>query len=543
MTADRSTVSARPLERRVTTPIASAPARWDRASLAVVTSLCALKTLVHVALVNRYGYHGDELYFVECGRHLAFGYVDQPPLIPWIARLADAFGGSLLALRLPAIAAGTGTMLFAALLVREWGGRWRAQLLSLPSLLFAPALLRMAAMLDIPVVEVFLCTATAYLVARALSRGEGWTWVFAGAALGLAILAKHSSLLWVAALAVGVLSSPDRRAVAGRWPWLGVTVALLLIVPNLVWQAANGFASLEFMRTLRREVLAEQGRGLFLAGQLLYFHPLAVPVWGAGLAFAFTRSGRAARPFAGLFLSMLAFLFVMGGKPYYLGSAYPPVLAAGGIALERWLANRAAIRQTLVSSLGLTGLAMGVLTLPMLPIRTVDAAVGSLLGWAVPLMALTHDLHGMYGWREHADTIDHVYRSLPSDERGRATVLAGTYSQASALNVLRQEAAPRAVSGNMTYYLWGPDAGRGDVLIAYGLPRELLDRHYRSCMEAAYVEAPLARPWDSCLPVFVCRDPVGTMAELWPELRRFGTSPLRRMAPCERPRGGRARSD
>jgi hypothetical protein len=158
-------------------------------------------------------------------------------------------------------------------------------------------------------------------------------------------------------------------------------------------------------------------------------------------------------------------------------------------------------------------------------------------------MALTHDLHGMYGWEEQAATIDRLYRALPADERDRATVLTGTYSQASALNVLRKETAPRAVSGNMTYYLWGPDGGRGDVLIAYGLPRELLDRHYRRCAESARIGAPLARPWDSGLPVYVCRDPLGTMAELWPELRRFGTWSYATHASDGQPRSGRARSD
>lgn len=484
--------------------------------------LCAVKALVHLAVVNRYGYHGDELYFIECGRHLAFGYVDHPPLIPWIARLADELGGSLLALRFSAIAAGTGTMVFAALLVRDWGGRWRAQLLALLCLLLAPAHLRIAAMLDIPVVEVFLCTATAYLVARSLSHRERRTWLLAGSALGLAILAKHSSGLWAAALAIGILATPNRRVLAGRWPWFGVAVAIAFVLPNLVWQAENEFATFEFMRTLRQGVLAEQGRGLFVAGQLLYFHPLAVPVWIAGLVFAFTREGRAARPFALLFLGVFVLLFVLGGKPYYLASAYPPVLAAGGIALERWLRARVTTWRTLVASLATSGAALALLTLPILPLRTVDAAIGSLLGWAVPPIALTHDMHGMYGWEEHAATVDRVYRSLPPNERDRASVLTGSYSQASAVNVFRQEATPRAVSGNMTYYLWGPDGARGDVLIAYGLPLDLLEHHYRVCTESARIDAPLARPWDTNLPVYVCREPRGTVADLWPELRRFG---------------------
>jgi 4-amino-4-deoxy-L-arabinose transferase-like glycosyltransferase len=384
-------------------------------------------------------------------------------------------------------------------------------------------------MLNIPVVEVFLCTVTAYLVARALSRGERWTWVLAGGALGLAILAKHSSLLWGGALGLGILATTSRRVLASRWPWFGLAVALLLVLPNLVWQAENGFATFEFMRTLRLEVLAGQGRGLFVAGQLLYFHPIAALVWGAGLVFAFTQRGMSSRPFALLFLAMFAFFFVLGGKPYYLASAYPAVLAAGGIALEHWLARRIAAWRALVTSLVLTGLALGLFTLPALPIRTVDRVIGTLLGWAVPPMALTHDLHGMHGWEEHAATIDRVYRSLPANERRRASVLAGTYSQASALNVLGDDATPRAVSGSMSYHLWGPDGDRGDVLIVYGLSRELIERHYRRCTESARIEAPLARPWDTDLPVYVCHEPFGMMTELWPEIRRFGHAlpPLR----------------
>lgn len=497
----------------------------DLPSVRIVVGLCVLKALVHLVFVNRYGYHGDELYFLECGRRLAFGYVDHPPLIPWTARLAEELGGHLAVLRAPAILAGTGTMAVTALLVREWGGGARAQLLALLCLLVAPVHLRIGAMLNIPVVEVFLCTVTAYLVARALRRRERWTWLAAGTTLGLAILAKHSSILWGASLAVGLLASPHRRALAGRWPWFGAGIACLLAVPNLVWQTENGFATLEFMRTLRHEVLVHQGRGLFVAGQLLYSHPLAVLVAIAGIVFAFSAVGQLARPFAVLFLTMFAVLFVLGGKPYYLASAYPGVLAAGGIALEAWLAKRLLTWRTFVASFAVTGVALGLLTLPVLPLRTVDAVIGSLLGWVVPPMALTHDLHGMYGWEEHAATIDRVYQALPAHERARAGVIAGTYSQAAAVNMFRDERTPRATSGSMTYYLWGPDRDRGDILIAYGLPRALLERHYRTCSERARIEAPLARPWDTDLPVYVCRIPLGTMADLWPEVRRFGHMP------------------
>jgi hypothetical protein len=494
--------------------------RWERASLFVVAGLCAVKIVTHFLLVGRYGYHGDELYFLECGRHLAAGYVDHPPLIPWIARVSDELGGGLFVVRLPAMVAGAGTMVFTALIVREWRGGWRAQLVAMLCLLVGPAHLRIGAMLNIPVIEVFLATVTAYLVIRALSRAERWTWLFAGLVLGLAILAKHSSVIWAAALAIGLVATPHRRVFATRWPWLGLTVACLLAMPNLVWQTQHDFATLEFIRALRHDVLDDQGRGLFAAGQLLYFHPLAAPAWIVGIGFAFARGG-VMRAFAILFVVMASILLVSGGKPYYLASAYPAVLAAGGIALERWAVTHAAAWRAYVVAFVVTGVALALLTLPVFPIAKVDAAMDSVLGWAVPPIALTHDLHGMHGWEEHAAAVDQVYRSLPLAERSRATVLVGSYSQAAAINMFRDEQTPRAVSGHMTYFLWGPDDERGAILITYGLPLQLVRRHYRSCVEGGRIHAALARPFDSNLPIYVCRDQSEPLRSWWTELKWF----------------------
>jgi hypothetical protein len=493
----------------------------------VVGAACLLELVVQLALVDRYGYHGDELYFLDCGRHLAFGYVDHAPLVPFLARLGEALGGGLLAVRLPAILAGAGTLFSSALLVHEWGGGWRAQLLTLLALLVAPAQLRIRAMLNIPVFEVLFCSATAYLVARAISRRERWTWVLAGGALGFAVLAKHSALLWAVALAIGLVATYGGSVFASRWPWLGAAVAFAMFLPNLQWQVRNGFPTLEFLRTLRTQVLEVQGRALFAAGQLLYFHPLALPIWAAGVRSAACERHRGARPFALLFLLLFAFFLAAGGKPYYLASAYPPLLAAGGVVLERWFERRAVLRRTFVAALAGTGVVFGIVTLPALPLPIVDRFLAAVLGWVVPPIALTHDQHGMFGWRQHAATIDSVYRALPEPAQREASVLAGSYSQAGAINLFRSSDTPRAVSGHMTYYLWGPPPARGDVLIAYGVPRELLERHYQTCRERARIEAPLARPEDTGLPVYVCQEPFSAMATWWHELRRYDHLPVR----------------
>jgi hypothetical protein len=494
-----------------------------RGPLLAVAVLCALKVSLHLALINRYGFHGDELYFIECGRHLTLGYVDHAPLIPWLARLSEELGGvSLVALRLPAVVAGTGTMVFTALLVRAWGGGTRAQVLALLALLIAPAYLRMATMLDIPVVETFLCTGASYFIDRALRRESFSSWLVAGHFMGIALLTKHTVLLWGAGLAVGLLATSQRRALRGAGPWLALAIALACFTPNLWWQAHNGFPAIEVSAGLREQILDEQGRGLFALAQLLYFHPLAVPLWLAGLVAAFAPAGRNTRPFAVQFLVMFTVLLIVGGKPYYLGSAYPPLLAAGAVTLELRYASRPWATNALSSALATTGIATALLTLPLLPLPTIDRAIEAAFGWAVPPIGLTHDLHGEYGWENHVAEVLRGLEALPPEERAHVTVLTGDYAYAGALNVLGEPAIPRAVSGHMTHYLWGPGNDvRPHAIVSYGVPRSWLAEHCGELAEIGRIKAPLARPWDTNLPVWICRQPRQTLAELWPSLRRF----------------------
>jgi hypothetical protein len=491
------------------------------ASRKLVLSAILLNAAVHLLLANRYGHHGDELYFIECGRHLAFGYVDHAPLIPWLARAAEELAGTnLVVLRLPAIAASSATLGFIALLTATWGGGFRAQLLALMAFLLAPAHLRLASMLDIPVIEVFWCAAASYQTTRALERGRGVEWLVLGAILGMALLTKHTVLLWVAGLVVGVLATPQRRVFTTAGPWLAAGVAAVLFAPNVLWQVEHDYATFQFASNLRRDVVMGSGRLLFALGQLLYFHPLTPIVWGSGLALAL-RSDERVRPFAIQFVFLFAAWMLLGGKPYYLASAYPAVLAAGGVALERRFAKGGWGFRPLVLSLGGIGVALSLLTLPILDVRTLDRAIGRLLGWIVPPIALTHDLHAELGWDVHVRAVEGVLASLPPPERANAAVLAGSYSQAAALNVLRPDPVPRAVSGHMNYFLWGPPPRADQALIAYGVPRALLLRHYGEVEERARIEAPLARPWDTDLPVYVCRKPRRSLDGFWPELRRY----------------------
>lgn len=486
------------------------------------------KLAVHVPWLEQYGFHRDELYFIDCGAHLDFGYVDHAPLIPWLAWLTGAlFDHDLFALRMFSVMAGAFAAAITVLIARELGGGRLAQVVAGLCVVVAPAYLRMAKILSIPAIELLWWTLASYFVLLALVRDEPRRWLHVGIIAGIGLLTKHTMLLWGAGIAVGMALTPSAWPhLRTRWPYIGFLIALLLFVPNLWWQQQHDWATLEFIRRAQEGMLARIPRLLFVAGQFLYMHPLAAPVWLAGIAFSFRGADVRARPIAWIFVTAFALLLLTRGKPYYLAPAYPVLFAAGSVAVERWLLRwsaAAARNAVVVWALAAAAFAFP-LSLPLLPLPQTERLIERLFGWAVPPQALTHDLHDEFGWREQVATVAAVYRGLQSEERSRAVIFTGNYGQASAVAFFgRRHGLPRAASGHMSHYFWTQrDAlAQARIAIAYGLPASLLSDLFASCDEVARTSHPLAHPAEDQLPIYVCREPRIPLDRAWPRLRRF----------------------
>ena len=471
--------------------------------------------LVHLPILGRYGIHRDEMYFVDCGKHFAAGYVDHPPLVPWVARLMCELGGcGVVSLRLPSLLARLGTVLLTTMLVGRLGGRGFAQVIAGLAVVFAPAYQRMGKILCIPVFEPLFWTGGTLLL-LALARGaRPRLWLLLGVVVGVGLLNKHTMLVWAAGAGVAVLASPLRAHLRTPWPWLGAGLALLIWSPNLIWQAQHHWATVEFLRNIQHGMLAQIPRPLFLLGQLLYMHPFGVLLWGVGLVIAVRGSDRDGRLFAWIFVTALTVFLVTRGKPYYLAAAYPPLFAAGAVAWEKWLA-RLPGRVGLLSAQVLTGLATTLVTLPFFSLPAVNAKVELLLGRVVPAVALTHDLHDEFGWSELAATTAAVVQQLDPDERRRSTVVAANYGEAAALNYFGGHfGLPAASTGHMTFFLWGPGNPRADVLVTVGLDEHVLARICGSLTRAGTADHPLALPQERQRAIHVCRHLVRPLPDL-----------------------------
>lgn len=496
-------------------------------STVLLPALAGVKLLLHLATHHRYGYERDELYFVACAKRLAWGYVDHPPLVPWIARLSgELFDYSLFGLRLFPSLALTAGLVLTALMARRLGGGLFAQGLAALSFLISPLYLRLGTFLNIPSFEVLYWSLAAYLLIILLDEDRPRLWPWIGVVVGVGLLNKHSMLLFGFSLAVGVLLSPGRKYFKCGWLWLGGAIALLIFLPNLAWQIANGLPTLEFLQNLNRDVMGQVSAGHFLIGQVLYMHPLLLPVWLAGLWwYLYSADGRKYRALGWVFVVTIAVLLAAKSKVYYLAPAFPMLLAAGAVAIERWIPRPqgAWLRFAIPSLLAAGGLAFLPLALPILPIDTLDRLIPRVtLGAIEDPFSLTEHFHKEFGWEDQVAVVAGVYHGLPEADRARAAILAGNYGEAGAIDFFGpQRGLPEAISGHHSYYLWGPGDATGEVVIALGVPRDTLEEIFAQIEEVARIHHPHALPLETNLPVYLCRKPRMSLSTAWPLLRRF----------------------
>jgi hypothetical protein len=499
----------------------------------LLAGLAGFKLVLHLLLANRYGYFRDELYFLDCGRHLAFGYVDHAPFIGLVSRAALALGGSLLALRaFPAVA---GAMLVALAILIAWrlGGGAFAQAVAGVAVIAAPVYLAVHSLLSMNAFEPVFWMAIAYVLIRIIQTGDGRLWLAIGFLLGLGLENKHSTAFFAIAVAAALMLSPERRFLRTRWPWLAAGLALVIFLPNLVWQAQHGFPTLEGLANVRRTgknvVL---GPAEFVGQQILMMHPVLLPVWLAGLGWLFAAARGRYRLLGFTFVAFFALLFALRGKSYYMAPIYPMLLAAGGVALEgafigwRVTRDRSWPRAAVLAVIVIAGAITAPMAAPLLsPERYV--AYEHALGFTPPKTEVGHrgplpqHFGDRFGWPELVAEVARIYYALPPGDRARASIFANNYGEAGAINLFGpQYGLPPAISAHQNHFFWGPRGNTGEVMIVLQDDRESLEKICASVEEAGAH----THPWgmaEENNPIFVCRGLNPPLTELWPRLKKW----------------------
>jgi hypothetical protein len=485
-----------------------------------------------------YGIFRDELYYLVCGRHLAFGYVDQPPLTAVQARLSEMLFGhdAMWSLRLISGLAGATKVFLTGLLCWALGGGRRAAALAMLGVIAGGVYLGIDGYLSMNSFDpVFwmLCAVALIRIVQSTAEEEirNW-WIVFGVSAGLAFENKDSVAFFLIAMLVALLLTPQRRILASRWFVVAVALIVLVALPNFLWQVKNHFPTLEWLHNVQHsDKDVKLGPLQFFLAQILTLTPSNIFLWGAGVLWLlFAKTTRSYRFLGVFYVVFLGLMMALHAKDYYLVPAYPVFFAAGAIALFDW-AGSVTWRKALMGAYALILLVGLVLFFPFsVPVLRPQqwVAYAEKLHFkqkesenhaATPLPQFFAD---RFGWEDLAKQLSGIYNALPEEERVRTGILASNYGQAGAIDILGAKyGLPPAISGHQNYWIWGPQGYTGEEMIVINdASLDEMNAVYSSCAVAGKRDDPYTMPWEHGF-IYLCHGRKKAYEADWKELKRF----------------------
>lgn len=494
----------------------------------VVLTFAAIKFFLHLYASGSYHYFRDELYFIACGRHLAWGFVDHPPLVALYARFGEMLGPSLRAFRLLATIAGTLRILLTGVLTARIGGGRMAQAVACLAVLFAPVNLGIDSILSMNVVEHVIWLACLLVVVQIANGADPRWWLAFGALAGLGMQNKHSMIFLGFAIVVALVFTPLRRALASPWIYLGGALALLIFLPNLMWEVRRGFPTLELLRNVK-----ESGKNVvlsppaFLLQQAMMLDPFAAPLWIAGLAaLFFSRELARYRFLAWTYVTLLITMIALEAKDYYVAPIYPILFAAGATWFFSAAASRARrVWGTIILVFVIAGGLIGVPhALPLLP-PAKFLAYQRALGIKPHRSEVSHTselpqiISDQFGWEEMVQRVARYYNSLPPDLRGKTAIYTGNYGEAGAIDFYGPKyGLPPAISGHQNYFLWGTHGFTGESVIL--IEHDPTPEMWQSLRLVDRCNHPYAMPEEN-IPIYHGIGLKTPLEKVWPKVKHW----------------------
>jgi len=501
--------------------------------MAIVWAIALVKLVFHIYFNNRYGYFRDEFDYIACAQHLGWGYVDQPPLVPFLLHICQSvLGDSLRSIRfIPAVASSL-LIVQAAVIARELGGRGYALVLTAITVALAPQYLSNGSLMGTNCLEPTLWMGCAYFALLAIKRNHPRYWLCFGVVAGLGMEEKYSIALFGFGIVVGLLLTEQRRVFLDKWIWIGGLAAFLIFLPNLLWNVHYQWPFLQLIHNIRAE-----GRDVVLSAWQYFFQQtllvgfLTAPIWLAGL-IGFLVSSRL-KPYRVLgwsYVVTYGVFFFLHGKNYYLAPIYPMLFAAGAVIIESALAKPrwAWFKPTIAAVIAVNGIYLIPVAVPVLS-PSAFLSYTKFLPFKLPVMEHSHARAALpqwyadqFGWNEIVAETVVAWNQLRPEERPDCGIFAQDYGQAGAIDFLgRRYGLPQSLSGHQTWFLWGPRGYSGNCLIILDDSRENMERLFE---RVDYVGTSADNPYalEKQIDVYICRgSKFGTLAQLWPRIKRW----------------------
>jgi 4-amino-4-deoxy-L-arabinose transferase-like glycosyltransferase len=422
------------------------------------------KFIIHLGANNIYGLHRDEyLYFAE-GQHLAWGYMEGPPMIGFLAWIAQLFGGSPFVIRLLPALIGAASIFLIGTLVKDLGGKKWAVFLACLAFIISPAFLRSNMLFQPVSFNQFFWLLSAFWLVRIIRYERNQDWYFLGITIGLGLMTKYSIIFFVGAMLLASLFSRQMVWFKTRYPYIAMIIAFVLFLPNLVWQWHHHFPVLDHMRELAETQLVHVDTVHFFVDQFQNQLGSSV-IWFAGLLYLlFSRNMRDYRMFGFGFLFLLAIIYMLGGKTYYTLGIYPILFVFGGLAIEHEV-HQDWIKWVLVVFMMTSNAVFSPYAIPFISAEKMQnycAMMKKNLGLDGPLRwedgsvrQLPQDYADMFGWEEIAQKVGRIYHALPDSARKQCHIYGGSYGHAGAINYFQKKYnLPEAHSLSASFLIW-----------------------------------------------------------------------------------------
>jgi hypothetical protein len=507
-----------PQERNLRQDQADAHQRGD---LAALLAIAAAVAIVHLATNGRYGFHRDELQFLSDARHMDWGFVAYPPLTPLLEHISLAvFGLSMVGLRLFSVIAQAAVIVLTGLMARELGAGRMAQVTAALAVVLSPLPLFNGTEFQYTSFDYLWWVLIAYFTIRLLKSENPRWWLAIGAVVGIGLQTKYSIVFFIAGILGGIALTSARRYLKSGWFWGGIALALVIFLPNFLWLVRHDFISYHFLQHIhKRDVGEGRADGFLLQQVLLCINVFAAPLALTGLLF-YLRDKRY-RMLGWMYLIPLALFYFAKGRGYYVGAAYPMLLAAGAAGAERVLAllrirSRRIITAVFIGGLAVCGAYVCAVVLPL-------QSAGPLRDFA---LAHNGDLREEIGWNELVKTVADIRDSLTPEQQAHLGITVGNYGEQGAVEILGPAYhLPPPISTTNSAWLRGYPSPQPTTLIVLGITRQDADSIFTGCRLAGHngnTHGVVNEESQYHPDIFVCGPPRLPWAEVWKQHQDFG---------------------
>ncbi len=494
--------------------------------IGILILLALARILLQVFTNGQYGFHQDELVTLDAAaHHLAWGYVAWPPVTPFLARVAlSLFGPSVIGLRSFAVLAEGIVMLLAGLMIRDLGGSRWAQILGAVAVATTPNSIVQGGLFQYETFDYLCWVLLAFTIIRLLKSENPRWWLGIGAAIGLGMMTKYTIAFSVAGIIVGTLATHNRRYLTSPWLWGGALLALVIWLPNLLWEAQNHWISLYFLASIHTRDVQAGLTSSFLIDQILFnFNPVMLFLVIAGLCyFFFAPAGQRYRMLGLMYVVPFILLILTQGKGYYLAATYPMLAAGGAVWWEQRLTSMAnqrwarAWRWTTWSVLSVFAALLIATELPVAPLGS---------AWWNVISKNNVELKSEVGWPELVQEVAKAYNSLPDSEKAHTAILAASSGEIGSIDLYGTAyGLPSVISGFNAYWQYGYGNPPPQTLIVLGFPTSFL-ANFQDCTLIAPITTPFNIQNEETInhrSIYVCHNLRQPWTDFWQHFQYFG---------------------